>query len=70
MDIDTVLKGAIGAVREEFLLPTDSEVSFETRELPGCAGEAVEIHPRAWEAITPILNQIIVKVAGTPTTRE
>ncbi|KAI0821224.1 hypothetical protein BC629DRAFT_435778 [Irpex lacteus] len=60
-------KDAVRVAREEFQLSGNATISFATRELPGCDGEAVEIHPRTWAAITPILAQITVKVEhGAP----
>ncbi|KAI0090892.1 hypothetical protein BDY19DRAFT_743655 [Irpex rosettiformis] len=56
-------EAGILAAKGEFALPAASEVSFTTRELPGCDGEPVEIHQRTWATITPILAQIIVNVA-------
>lgn len=60
-------KDAVRVAKEEFQLSDNATISFATRELPGCDGEPVEIHPRTWTAITPILAQITVKVQdGAP----
>ncbi|KAI0686714.1 hypothetical protein BC835DRAFT_441970 [Cytidiella melzeri] len=54
------------AVKQEFSLPDNCDISFETREIPGCGGEAVEIHPRTWKTMAPILAQITVVIDRPP----
>lgn len=58
------VQDALECARNHFSVKAEAAVVFETRELSGCDGQAVEIHETSWQGIRQVLSQIDVRLVN------